>query len=123
MLNNKSSSSIFADQQHWPAGESSMGARATTTSSQVSEEQLLAVCLVRLVHAGTVTCAGEQTLPESPCRALVWACLSQAKTETLCPLPSPKPQESEAEELWEACRQVRHPKGFRVTFPKHIGWE
>lgn len=51
----KSSSSIFADQQHWPAGESSTGALATTIYSLVSEEPFVTVCMVRLVSAGTET--------------------------------------------------------------------
>lgn len=38
MINKKIFLSIFADQQHWLAGESFMGALATTTSSLVSEE-------------------------------------------------------------------------------------
>jgi len=48
----KSSSSIFADQQLWLAGESSMGALVTTTSSQVSEEPCVTGCLIRLLSAG-----------------------------------------------------------------------
>lgn len=39
-----SSSSIFADQRHWLAGESSTGAPVTTTSSQVSEEPCVTGC-------------------------------------------------------------------------------
>ena len=56
-----------------------MGALATTISSQVSEKPFVAVCLVRLVSAGTLTYTREQALPESRCRALASGiCLYQA---------------------------------------------